>query len=87
MIDKPTSVATIDRGDLSMDLFMVKLRSMGRPRTGHDRNLRVMLTTEELNMLHALADDSGLTASDVIRLQLREAYRTKFGTRKPKPRT
>lgn len=45
------------------------------------RNLRVQLSDVELMMLHALADDSGLSSSDVVRTLVRESYRSKLGGR------
>lgn len=35
-------------------------------------------------MLHAMADESGLSVSDVVRQLVRGAYREKFGDKKPR---
>jgi hypothetical protein len=51
-----------------------------------DRNLRVNVSDEELDMLHALAKHAGLTISDIVRLLAREAYRRDFGDKKPPKR-
>ncbi len=48
------------------------------------RVFQLRVTDEELAMMRALADDRGLTASDVVRLFVREAYRERFGDKKPK---
>lgn len=34
-------------------------------------------------MLRALADAQGLSASDIVRTLIREAYRVRFGDKKP----
>ncbi|MCL2776619.1 MAG: ribbon-helix-helix protein, CopG family [Polyangiaceae bacterium] len=35
-------------------------------------------------MLQALADDAGLSSSDIVRQLIRAAYKDKFGDKKPK---
>lgn len=47
---------------------------MGRPSTGRDRNLRLIVSDEELSWAHALAEHQGITMSDVVRMLLREAH-------------
>jgi hypothetical protein len=56
---------------------------MPRPKTDRDRNLRVNMSTKELEMLHALADEAGLTVSDIVRLLTREGYARTFPDVKP----
>lgn len=46
--------------------------------------LRVRMAPEETAMLAALADEVALSASDVVRTLIREAYKAKFGAKKPK---
>jgi hypothetical protein len=41
---------------------------------------------EEIAMLDALADAEALSASDVVRRLIRQAYAEKFGDKKPKPK-
>lgn len=43
----------------------------------------IRLSTTEVAMLDALAEATGLSASDVTRLAIRDAYRAKFGDKKP----
>lgn len=38
-------------------------------------------------MLEALAEDAGLTSSDVVRVMIRDAYRAKFGDKKPRKKS
>lgn len=45
-------------------------------------NLR--LSSDELAMLETLALAMGVSASDVIRLSIREKYRERFGEKPPK---
>lgn len=45
---------------------------------------QVRMGDDERAMVEALADDAGLSASDIVRLLIREAYRMKFGDKKPK---
>jgi hypothetical protein len=49
-----------------------------------DRSLRVQVTTAELNMLHKIAAEEGITASDHLRLYIRRTYAARFGTPKTK---
>jgi antitoxin component of RelBE/YafQ-DinJ toxin-antitoxin module len=42
------------------------------------------MTTEEKEMLAALAKHEGLTSSDVVRLFIRRAYAETFGPKKSK---
>ena len=63
---------------------MVKL---GRPSTGRNRNLRLIVSDDELSWAHHLAEHHGLTVSDVVRLLLRQAHAqlpkaTKKGTKR-----
>ncbi len=37
-------------------------------------------------MLEALADDAGLSAADIVRSFIRDAYRAKFGDKPPRPK-
>jgi len=46
--------------------------------------LRVRLTQDERDMLDALAGDTGLTASDVVRQNIRTQYAERFDAAKPK---
>jgi hypothetical protein len=46
--------------------------------------LRVRMAPEETAMLGMLADDAAVTASDIFRLLIREAYRLRFGAKSPK---
>lgn len=48
--------------------------------------LNVRAAPEEMAMLDALADDAGLSVSDVVRMLVRTAYREKFGDKLPKPK-
>jgi hypothetical protein len=48
------------------------------------KRLPVLLTPDEWAMLQALADKQGVTASDVLRLNLRRAYAEAFGSDPPK---
>lgn len=45
-----------------------------------DKRLNVLVSAEELEKLQALADKAGITASDWVRLRIREA----FDAEKPK---
>jgi hypothetical protein len=62
---------------------MVTISTMPRPASGRDRNLRVNVSDEELEMLRALADLDGLTVSDVLRSLARRAYRERIGDKAP----
>ena len=44
-----------------------------------DKNLRVMMSEDELRMLHELADLAGLTASDIVRTLIRQEHAAKVG--------
>lgn len=44
---------------------------------------QIRVTDEERAMLRAVADDRGLSAADVVRMFIRDAYREKFGDKKP----
>jgi len=44
----------------------------------------IRASTEEIAMLQALADDAGLSSSDIVRQLIRAAYKDKFGDKKPK---
>jgi hypothetical protein len=44
------------------------------------------MSPEENAMLAALAEHSGLTASDIVRSLIRKEYRATFGDKKPKPK-
>lgn len=48
--------------------------------------MTVRLSADERAMLGALADDAGLSASDILRTLVRQTYREKFGDKKPRPR-
>jgi hypothetical protein len=50
-----------------------------------DRQLRVLVNDDELAMLHALADDRGVSVSDVVREGVRERYFEMFGSKPVKP--
>ena len=49
-----------------------------------NRNFRVMLSDDELAMIHMLAEHAGLTASDIVRQHIRQAYAETFGDKKPR---
>ena len=51
-----------------------------------DKSLRVRVSAEELDMVQALADAEGITASDIVRLYIRRAYAERFGETKPRKR-
>lgn len=48
------------------------------------RAVTVRLSVDELAMLQALAEKVGLSGSDVVRTQIREAYAAAFGDKKPR---
>jgi uncharacterized protein (DUF1778 family) len=50
-----------------------------------ERSSRIGLriAPEEVEMLQALADADGLSASDIVRTLIRRAYSERFGDRKP----
>ena len=49
-----------------------------------DRSLRVQVTTEELDMLHKIAAEEGISASDHLRLYIRRTYAERFGLSRSK---
>ncbi len=53
----------------------------------HNRPAVVRFTEDEHAMLHAVAEHMGVTASDVLRICIRNEYRERFGEKRPKPRT
>jgi hypothetical protein len=53
----------------------------GEPR---DRKFTLVMTDEERLMLDALSVEEQRTASDWIRLRIREAFAARFGPKKPK---
>ena len=59
---------------------------MAPPPLERSERLNVRAAPEEMAMLEALADDSGLSVSDVVRMLVRDAYRSKFGDNLPKPK-
>jgi antitoxin component of RelBE/YafQ-DinJ toxin-antitoxin module len=52
--------------------------------TERETTVTVRMSHEERSMLEALADEQGLTASDILRLLTRAAYKEKFGEKRPK---
>lgn len=63
---------------MTLGRSVVTIRPMARPKTDRDRNLRVNVSTKELEMLHAIAHKAGLTVSDIVRLLAREGYARTF---------
>jgi predicted DNA-binding protein len=51
-----------------------------------DRRLSIRIGDEEWQMLYALAEREGISASDYIRLFIRRTYAEAFGSAKPKKR-
>jgi antitoxin component of RelBE/YafQ-DinJ toxin-antitoxin module len=47
-----------------------------------DHRLNVRISGEELEMLQALAEQRGVSASDVVRMFIREQHELTFGKRK-----
>ena len=45
--------------------------------------MHLVTTPEEYEMAEALANRKGLTISDIVRLQIREAYEREFGQAAP----
>lgn len=45
------------------------------------RRVHIVTTPEEYDMAKALAERQGLTVSDIVRTQIREAYANAFGTK------
>lgn len=52
----------------------------------HDALFRVRMTEHERQMLEALAERSGLTASDIVRQLVRREHAATFGERPAKRR-
>ncbi|HEX2875260.1 MAG TPA: hypothetical protein VHP33_28610 [Polyangiaceae bacterium] len=50
------------------------------PNQNRTRRMHLVTTPEEYEMAEALANRRGLTVSDIVRLQIREAYEREFGT-------
>jgi hypothetical protein len=51
-----------------------------------DRQFRMNVADEELEMLRQLAEADGLTASDYLRTAIRRDYRDRFGDKPRKPK-
>lgn len=49
-----------------------------------ERSIRVRVSDEEREMLHALAESDGVSASDYVRLSIRKDYAERFGGKPPK---
>jgi hypothetical protein len=49
-----------------------------------DKRVQMLFSREEWSMLQALADRDGVTASDWVRLRVREGYQRAFGDAPPK---
>lgn len=47
--------------------------------------MHLVTTPEEYEMAEALANRKGLTISDIVRLQIREAYEREFGQQEAVP--
>ncbi len=52
-------------------------------RQGREATFTMRASAEEVEMLRELASDRGLTASDVLRVYIRESHRARFGDRRP----
>jgi hypothetical protein len=50
---------------------------------GRTRRLHLVTTPDEYEMAVALAERKGLTVSDIVRLQIREAYEREIGSKPP----
>jgi hypothetical protein len=48
------------------------------------RNLNIRVTDNESEMLRALAEREGVSASDIVRLYIRRAYAEAFPPKRPK---
>lgn len=48
-----------------------------------NRRLNLLISDEEHAMLAALAEKRGITASDVVRMFIRDAYAEAFGDKRP----
>jgi hypothetical protein len=46
-----------------------------------DKRLNVLVSSEEMEWLQTLADEAGITASDWVRLRIREAELARGGAR------
>ncbi len=46
----------------------------------------MMISDEEHAMLQELADEDGVTVSDVVRLLIRRSHAERIGTKRPKPK-
>ena len=57
------------------------------PMVSEERTARIAVraTPQELAMLHQLAEAEGISASDYIRMFVRQRWAEKHGTKKPKP--
>jgi len=51
------------------------------PRT---ERFTLRIAPAELAMLDALAEERGLSAADIVRMLIRDAYRAKFGEKAPR---
>jgi hypothetical protein len=49
-----------------------------------DRRLSIRIAEDEWQMLHALAEKEGVSASDYVRLFIRRTHADVFGTTKPR---
>jgi hypothetical protein len=49
-----------------------------------NRRLSMLVSDEEWAMLQTLSDRDGVTASDWVRVRIRELYRANFGMTPPK---
>ena len=56
---------------------------MTKPGT-RDRSLRVPLFDDELEMMHAMTEVTGLSAASLVRTWLREKHAERFGEKKRK---
>lgn len=45
------------------------------------RRVHIVTTPDEYDMAKALAERQGLTVSDIVRMQIREAYANVFGSK------
>jgi hypothetical protein len=51
-----------------------------------EKRLNILVTEAEQQMLQALADRDGITASDYVRMFIRRAHAEAFGEQPTKPR-
>jgi hypothetical protein len=60
------------------------------PNQNRTRRIHLVASPDEYEMAKALAERKGLTVSDIVRMQIREAYEREFGdlitTAKKKPK-